>query len=193
MEIITEENRIVIRKMETSEADFHMYLKWMTDPETMKYWEGMTKHFTFDQVLENYWENVREKVEQCIIEYDQQPIGFCQYCLLNAEYYDVPVQQYEKFVGRTDTVYGIDIFLGEVSFRNHGIGTESMILLIKALFENYHADVIMIDPKVHNERAIRCYHKAGFEDYFVVPHREFQDGTYHDSLIMGIRNPINNV
>lgn len=192
LEIIAKDKHILIKKMEANEVDFHMYLKWMTDPETMKYWEGMTEHFTYSRVIENYWENIREQVEQCIIEYDQEPIGFCQYCLLNAEYYEVPVQQYEKFVSQTDTVYGIDIFIGEVPFRNRGIGTESMTLLIKALFEHFHADVILIDPKVHNARAIRCYHKSGFEEYFVVPHRELQDGIYHDSLIMGIRNPKNN-
>ncbi|MCI8799510.1 MAG: GNAT family N-acetyltransferase [Lachnospiraceae bacterium] len=47
--------------------------------------------------------------------------------------------------------------------------------------------VLMIDPKIHNARAIRCYHKCGFRDLFVVPERELQDGIYHDSLIMGIR------
>lgn len=188
MEVIAAENYIVIRKMMANKADFRRYLKWMTDPETMKYWEGMNEHVTYARVVDKYWEKIHEKVEQCIIEYKQQPIGFCQFCLLDAALYDVPVQQYEKFVSQTDVVYGVDIFLGETSLRNQGIGTESMKLLMKALFGNFHADVIMIDPKVHNTRAIRCYHKAGFEDYFVVPHRELQDGIYHDSLIMGIRN-----
>ncbi|HIT07539.1 MAG TPA: hypothetical protein IAB55_00440 [Candidatus Merdivicinus faecavium] len=32
-----------------------------------------------------------------------------------------------------------------------------------------------------------CVLKCGFADYFVAPHRELQDGIYHDSLIMGIR------
>ncbi|MFR8002085.1 MAG: hypothetical protein ACLU62_04110 [Hydrogeniiclostridium sp.] len=116
MEITAKDKHILIRKMEANEADFHIYLKWMTE------------HFTYARVIENYWENVREQVEQYIVEYDQEPIGFCQYCLLNAEYYEVPVQQYEKFVSQTDTVYGIDIFIGEVPFRNRGIGTESVTL-----------------------------------------------------------------
>ena len=60
LEIIAKDKHILIRKMEANEADFHMYLKWMTDPETMKYWEGMTEHFTYSRVIENYWENVRE-------------------------------------------------------------------------------------------------------------------------------------
>ena len=95
--------------------------------------------------------------------------------------------QYDKFAEESDVVYGIDIFIGEVEYRNRGIGTEALRLLMKALFEDYHADILMIDPKVHNTRAIRCYHKCGFRDLFVVPKRELQDGIYHDSLIMGVR------
>lgn len=185
--MIAKEENIMIRKMEESDNDFQLFLKWMTDPETMKYWEGMTEQFSYERVVKEYRENVEEQVEQCIIEYDGKAIGFCQFCILNAQYYEVPKIQYDKFVEETDVVYGIDIFLGEVDYRDSGIGTKALRLLMKALFEKYHADVLMIDPKVHNARAIRCYHKCGFKDLFVVPHRELQDGIYHDSLIMGVR------
>lgn len=56
-----------------------------------------------------------------------------------------------------------------------------------ALFADRGADAIMIDPKTHNLRAIRCYHKCGFHDLFVVPQREALDGVYYDSLIMGVK------
>lgn len=185
--MIAKEENIMIRKMEESDNDFQLFLKWMTDPETMKYWQGMTEQFSYERVVKEYRENVEEQVEQCIIEYDGKAIGFCQFCILNAQYYEVPKIQYDKFVEESDVVYGIDIFLGEVDYRDSGIGTKALRLLMKALFEKYHADVLMIDPKVHNARAIRCYHKCGFKDLFVVPHRELQDGIYHDSLIMGVR------
>lgn len=185
--MIAKEDTIIIRKMQATEHDFQLFLKWMTDPQTMKYWEGMTEHYTYERVVEEYRENVWQQVEQCMIEYENKAIGFCQFCILNARYYEVPENQYYKFVDKTDLVYGIDIFLGEADYRNAGIGTKCLKVLMKALFENYHADALMIDPKVHNTRAIRCYHKCGFKDLFVVPHRELQDGRYHDSLIMGIK------
>ena len=187
LEIIAKDEDILIRKMEPDEADFRLFLKWMTDPETMKYWEGMTEHFTYERVVEHYWEHVEEDVAQCIIEYKEKPIGYCQFCVLNAEYFEVPEELYEQFVKAEDRVYGIDMFLGEVEWRNQGLGTRSMKVLMKALFKDYHADAIMIDPKIHNTRAIRCYQKAGFQDLFVVPQREQQDGIYHDSLIMGVK------
>lgn len=62
-----------------------------------------------------------------------------------------------------------------------------MKVLMKALSAERNADMLMNDPKIHNVRAVRCYHKCGFRDLFVVPERELQDGIYHDSLIMGIK------
>ena len=82
----------------------------MTDPQTMKYWEGMTEHFTYQRVVEGYWENVREQVWQCMIEYRQKAIGYCPFCVLNASYYEVPQIQYDKFVGKRD-LYMESIFL----------------------------------------------------------------------------------
>lgn len=184
--MIAEDGTITIREMEANDHDFQLYLNWMTDPQTMKYWEGMTEHFTYQRVVEGYWENVREQVWQCMIEYRQKAIGYCQFCVLNALYYEVPQIQYDKFVGKRDVVYGIDIFIGEVDYRDSGIGTRSLKLLMGALFEKYHADVLMIDPKVHNARAIRCYHKCGFKDLFVVPKRELQDhSTKRNSILYG--------
>ena len=45
--IIAGKDDIIIRKMEETKEDFQLFLKWMTDPETMKYWEGMTELFTY--------------------------------------------------------------------------------------------------------------------------------------------------
>ena len=52
MEIIAADSSVTIRKMEPAERDFRLFLKWMTDPETMKYWEGMTVRFTYEKVVE---------------------------------------------------------------------------------------------------------------------------------------------
>ena len=53
MKIIAEGESIVIRKMEARAEDFQLFLRWMTDPETMKYWEGMTEHFTYERVVKS--------------------------------------------------------------------------------------------------------------------------------------------
>lgn len=182
-----DDGEILIRKMEETREDLQVFLKWMTDPGTMKYWDGMTEKYTLERVLAQYREHVQEQVEQCLIEYRGSAIGYCQFCVLDAASFEVPQREFDQFVGESETAYGIDIFLGEAEYRNRGIGSRCMRILMKALFEKWGADVLMIDPKIHNKRAIRCYHKCGFRELFVAPHRELQDGIYHDSLIMGVK------
>ena len=185
--ILAADGAVVIRSMRAEETDFQQYLQWMTDPETMKYWEGMTVRFTYERVVEEYRENLREQVWPCFMEYEGRAVGYCQFCTLDAAYFEIPQAGYDAFAGPEDAVFGIDMFLGETVLRGRGLGTRALKLLLHALFDRYGADAVMIDPKTHNTRAIRCYRKAGFQDLFVVPSRELQDGVYHDSLIMGIR------
>ena len=185
--ILAADGAVVIRSMRAEETDFQQYLQWMTDPETMKYWEGMTVRFTYERVVEEYRENLREQVWPCFIEYEGRAVGYCQFCTLDAAYFEIPQAGYDAFAGPEDAVFGIDMFLGETALRGRGLGTRTLKLLLHALFDRYGADAVMIDTKTHNTRALRCYRKAGFQDLFVVPSRELQDGVYHDSLIMGIR------
>ena len=39
MEFIAKENNLAVRRMEENERDISLMLRWMTDPETMRYWE----------------------------------------------------------------------------------------------------------------------------------------------------------
>jgi aminoglycoside 6'-N-acetyltransferase len=184
---VAREGPLVIREMQESEADLRLFLKWMTDPQTMKYWDGMSEHYTYERVLGKYRAHIGEGVCPCIIEYEGTPIGYFQFYPVDAREYELPEDLYARFTGGVQPVYGIDMFLGETQYRDRGIGTQSLRLLMKALFSDYQAQLLLIDPKVHNARAIRCYRKCGFADYFILPHRELQDGVYHDSLIMGAK------
>lgn len=184
MEIISREDRLCIRKMEETETDLGQFLIWMTDPETMRFWEGMTEIYDYERVLQEHRESEQEGVTECIVELDGKKIGFCQFCTLDAALYEMPQAEWDRVVRPGETVYGIDMFIGDVSCRDRGIGTQILKLLCAALFETYRADILMIDPKVHNARAIACYRKCGFCDVCVVPQREAQDGILHDSLIL---------
>lgn len=184
MNVIAQEEALLIRKMEESTGDLEQYLRWMTDPETMRFWEGMTEAYDRERVVREYRECIEEKVTPCMVELDGRRIGYCQFCTLDAALYEVPQTEWNRVVRPGETVYGIDMFIGDVSCRDRGIGTRILNLLCAALAETYHADVLMIDPKIHNARAIACYRKCGFADLCVVPQREEQDGILHDSLIL---------
>lgn len=185
MKIIAKNEHLCIRKMEETEADLRQHLKWMTDPDTMKYWDGMTVHYTYSMILEMYRDHQEEGVTPCFVELNGKPIGYIQFCVIpDAEGYECPEEEWAKYFVPGEQIIGIDMFIGDTACRDRGIGTEMLSLLGNALFEKYGAGALVVDPKTHNARAIACYHKCGFENCFIVPHREEQDGVWYDSLVM---------
>lgn len=185
MEFIAKENNLAVRRMEENERDISLMLRWMTDPETMRYWEGMTVHFTRERVLRDFYRHRDANVTPCILMKDGRDIGYLQFEKIDsAEDYEMPEADWARAVKQGEAVYGIDLFIGEVGERGHGVGTRIMNLTAETLFKEYKADVLLIDPKAHNLRAIACYRKAEFRDLCLVPQREEQDGVLHDSLIL---------
>lgn len=185
MEKIAGNERLCIRKMQETEEDLARHLAWMTDPDTMRYWDGMTVRYDAESIRQMYRDHQKEGVTPCFIELDGSPIGYVQFDRIpDAEGYECPEEDWARFIRPADVVYGIDMFIGDVTCRDRGIGTEMLRLLSDALIEKYGADALVVDPKTHNARAIACYRKCGFQDCFTVPQREEQDGIWHDSLIM---------
>lgn len=81
---------------------------------------------------------------------------------------------------------GIDIFLGG-RWQGQGAGVEAIGLVARFLFERRGHHRITIDPAAANQRAIRCYQKAGFRPVGVV--RQYErgdDGRFHDGLLMDL-------
>ena len=188
MGILVQDGPLALRPMEENDDDLRQFLTWMTDPDTMKYWDGMTEIYDLARVERHYREGVEEGVQACFILWEEEPIGYLQfYPIPDAEAAEVPEEEYRRFVSAEERVYGIDLFIGRVDLRGKGVGTRLLKMVCAMLFEAYGADHILIDPKAHNARAIRCYEKVGFRPYVVVPQRELQDGVYHDSCIMGLK------
>ena len=182
MEIIAKNEHLSIRKMEAVERDFKQHLAWMTDPEVLRYWDG---NYDYDAIVEQYRDNLSEGVTPCFIELDGRPIGYVQFDRISdADGYECPAAEWEKYIRPEEIVYGIDMFIADVSCRDRGLGTQMLTILGDALFETYGADALVVDPKTHNARAIACYRKSGFKDCFVVPLREEHEGVMFDSLIM---------
>ena len=79
---------------------------------------------------------------------------------------------------------GIDIYLSG-RHQGRGAGPEAVGLLAAFLFGQRGHHRITIDPAAANERAIRCYRKAGFRAVGVM--RQYErgpDGRFHDGLLM---------
>ena len=66
-----------------------------------------------------------------------------------------------------------------------GVGTAALRLLARWLFDEAGHHRLTIDPAVANERAVRAYHKVGFQTIGVARSYERGDeGLWHDNLLM---------
>lgn len=103
--------------------------------------------------------------ELLIVEDDGRPIGFLQ--LIDAR------QEESHYWGDIEPgTWALDIWIGSPDDRGRGLGGEAMELALVRAFDRHGAEVVVIDPAVHNSRAIGFYEMLGFERVGV---REFGD------------------
>lgn len=184
--IICELNEIKIRLLEDTEEDMIILTNWFNNEEVSKYYGGIDI-YTIEKVTQKYSSKIKEEnVYPCMIEYNNKPIGYIQFYKINNEIYEITKEDYDKLVSSGKTAMAIDLFIGDTSLRNKGIGTKILKLLIKTIFEKYDTDVILIDPKVNNPRAISCYKKSGFIECFIIKNREKMNGILYDNVMMKI-------
>ena len=158
------QDEIFIRKMRNTDKDYNLILKWYKNPVVTEYFTPIIK--TKEEAIEKYLPRIigDSKVVSLIIEQCKNPIGYMQY-------YPIENEDIKKFgLQNYNSVYGIDIFIGEKNLYSKGIGSKSLKILISYLFSNKKAKVIIIDPETRNEIAINCYKKAGF-----TPHLKISD------------------
>ncbi len=186
--IICESDEIRVRKLTKNLQDMRYILKWLNNKKVSKYYGGI-KDYTINEIIEKYSKKVDEKeLTACIIELDEKPIGYLQFYNVNNETYEISKLKYKEIVKDNQKAVAIDLFLGDDNSRDKGIGTKTIKMLIATLFNQYKTDVILIDPKINNERAIKCYKKCGFKECFVIKEREEMNGILYDNLIMKIEN-----
>lgn len=186
MEVICSNNRITIRLLEKNNKDIVCLYNWLNNKNVYEFYgDSNEKSFTF--VKQKYENKIKDNTTYpCIIEYNKNNIGYVQFYSINNKNYELTEEQFANISNKSDKVFAIDIFIAELEYINKGLGTEIIKLLNKTLFEKYNVDVIVIDPKVNNSRAIACYKKCGFKECFIAKKREEKDGIKYDNLIMKI-------
>ncbi|MBR2704471.1 MAG: GNAT family N-acetyltransferase [Clostridia bacterium] len=186
MHIVCNDNELSIRYLEKSDDDFKLIWTWLNNENVYAFY-GDSGEKQFDFVKEKYGKKIDDETQfPCIIVFNGGPIGYIQFFEVTGDNYDLSSEQMSKLCNYTDKVIGIDLFIGEDNFRDKGIGSRVLKLLTSTLFKRYGADVIVIDPKTNNPRAIACYKKCGFKECFIAPKREEKDGVFYDNIIMKI-------
>ena len=131
------------------------------EPEVSRWWGGFE--------IPDLWEDFVGTDTGLVVEVDDEVIGGIQY--------------HEE----TDPMYrhaGIDLFLSS-SHHNQRLGTESLRILVRYLFDERGHHRVTIDPARENETAIRAYERVGFRAVGTMRRYErASDGTWRDGLLM---------
>jgi len=80
--------------------------------------------------------------------------------------------------------FGISI--GVKAMWGKGYGTEAAQLLVRHAFQTLNLNRVQLDVYEFNQKAIRCYEKAGFQIEGRLRESFFAEGRYWDTLVMGI-------
>ena len=140
---------------------------WLTTDADVGYWwreDVGSLEFVTQSYMPTVTGDEPDQMRGFIIRYTDTPIGYIQTAI-----YDPP-PDWLQAIGVSDAVAAVDVFIGEATHRDRGIGTALMRrFLAEIVFAN--ADIIgcMIDPEVTNLRAIRSYEKAGFRYVTTAP------------------------
>ena len=166
--------------MQDTEKDYTLMAKWLTDPKVLEFYKGRDNAHDLTKVKEKYSVKILNETNTyaCILELDSKPIGYVQF-------YEIDVKQKKKFeLLQNELIYGIDMFIGETSEWNKGLGSKYLRLLVKWIFKNKNPAHIIIDPRVENTRAIHAYEKVGFTKVRVISNYEIWESKPSDNWLM---------
>ncbi|QDP40268.1 GNAT family N-acetyltransferase [Radiobacillus deserti] len=154
MELIQTEE-LLIRRMK--ETDYERLTQWLNNKDVLEFWD--THHPpNIQRVKEKYGPRVKdlEEVKPCIVEVQGRPVGYIQYYRIHSE------EIIQLGYAENESVFGMDQLIGISSQLGKGIGTKMVKALIEYIAREQKGTVIVMDPSIRNERAIRCYEKCGF-------------------------------
>jgi aminoglycoside 6'-N-acetyltransferase len=158
-------DRVVLRPL--TDDDVPRVVELGAHPEVARWWPGLTPdHVT----AKAHGEDVDGAVVFAIVA-DGDVAGMIQY--------------FEE----TDEEYrhaSIDLFLG-APYHGRGLGTDTVRTMVRHLTGERGHHRLTIDPAAANERAIRCYEKAGFRRVGVL--RKYwrgPDGAWHNGVLLDL-------
>jgi RimJ/RimL family protein N-acetyltransferase len=135
--------------------DLAMLHEWLQRPHVKKWWNEPSSlaQFQHDYLLPGLDES---STRAYIAILEGSPIGFIQS-------YVVKTSADGWWENETDPgARGIDQFLANADQLGQGIGSSLIRAFIEQLFKDPSVTTVQTDPSPGNERAIRCYRRAGF-------------------------------
>lgn len=151
------QTRITFKRLR--QQDMPLFFEWAEKPYVKNTWfqEGYEE-------VNKYYENIEGNGYDYgfIIYIDDKPVGYIQTSDLYAYKTKCPKLK-GLFTNEDPGSFCLDLFIGEEDYLNKGYGTAIVKAFVDKLFKDFKAKKILIDPACSNQRAIRCYEKAGFK------------------------------
>ena len=179
--LLDPESGVGLRWMRDEPGEYGQLSRWMTDERVLEWVYGRDDPYPVDRVRTKFGPRVRgqDGVRPCFMLLTGRPVGYLQY---------YPVTEPEDYeLENAGGTWGLDLWIGEPELWSQGIGTATLRLVLGYLFEHEGAANVVIDPRVENVRAVRCYEKAGFAKVKVLMEHEMHEGAKRDSWLMEVR------
>ena len=178
--MLFKDTKIKVRPLITS--DIPDLLKWLSDPNILKFYEGRDQSFDEKKIKHKFFRTLGNE-DKCLVLYEGNPIGYIQY-------YELSAQTKSNYGYKNDPrlIFGMDQFIGETDYWNKGVGTMLIRSMVTYLFSNNQADLIVMDPIVWNERAIHVYEKCGFKKVKKLKRYVKHEGKWHDCWLIEVES-----
>jgi aminoglycoside 6'-N-acetyltransferase len=181
-DVLAVDGDLAIRRMREDPSDYASMLRWLSDPDVLHFTYGRDRTFTLAEVRTKYGARIRGEspATPCFITVDGRPVGYTQFY----RWIDWPDDMAKMGLPHDELGYGMDIWIGEPALWNQGLGTRAIRALLAHLFDSRDAAWVALSTVTWNDRAIRCYEKAGFQNVNRLSGSEFRDGAFHDEWVM---------
>jgi aminoglycoside 6'-N-acetyltransferase len=186
---LAREGDLAIRRLRDERDDYDLLVRWRNEPHVAEWWstDDDPTPTTLDRVIERQGPHADEPwVTDCIITVDGRPVGYVQFYPWSAEADEAE----EMGIPDTDGSYGLDIFIGEPGMIDRGVGSRTVALLARHLFEKCDATSVALLSPVGNERAHHAYEKAGFRKVEQVLDTDVVNGERRMSWLMILDRPL---
>lgn len=130
--------------------DFSLIHKWCQQKFVYEWFEQ--RILSYEEIVTKYTNKLNDnKQDLYIIQYDNKNIGLMQIYKCN--------MHFNEF----NNLYEYDLFIGEETYLDKGIGTKLVNIINEMIYTKYKANAIILRPFKRNIRAIKCYQKCHYQ------------------------------
>jgi len=187
---LSREGDLAILRMRDERAEYELFVRWRNESHVAEWWntDDEPTPMTLEHVVEQYGPGSEDAswVTDCIITVGDRPVGYVQFYPWSR----AADEAREMGVPDIEGSYGLDIFIGEPDMIDRGVGSRTVALLARYLFDERDATSVALVTPVGNERAHRAYEKAGFHKVKQILDTDVVDGERRMSWLMVLDRPL---